>query len=152
MRLKRTRSRLAIGAMVALVASVTTAASASAQAGDDHYAVLVDPMTSDAPEDGGSIHVDTVDGFDAEGGVLVIDPGTDSEEMLTYESVDPTSQRNRRYIPTDSVAARGWCVGDYNVEVHPTIASAPISRFTSPPSWIFPIVALRLLSERQLVS
>jgi hypothetical protein len=60
MRLKRTRSRLAIGAMVALVASVTTAASASAQAGDDHYAVLVDPMTSDAPEDGGSIHVDTV--------------------------------------------------------------------------------------------
>lgn len=80
-----------VGALFALVFPVTAVAPASAQEPDEAQAVLVGAITPEAPGDGGSIRVDAVDGFEAEGGIVVIDPGTDSEETMTYDGVDPVS-------------------------------------------------------------
>lgn len=109
--------RLVLVAHLVLAATVGTNILVTPVTASDGGATVVDTITVEAPTNGGSLAVSDIGVFNPDGGTALIEPGTPSEESVTYTGVD---------------AAVGSLLGLVRTAPRDHPAGAPISASTIP--------------------
>jgi murein DD-endopeptidase MepM/ murein hydrolase activator NlpD len=78
---------VALCALIALPAALTASVARAQPAG----AYLVHSVTESSPANGGRVVVDTIDPFQASGGLAIFEPGSAASETFTYSGVDEST-------------------------------------------------------------
>lgn len=128
-----TRPRLRANALCALIALGAALAAPPARA-QVAGAYLVHAVTAASPASGESVVVDTVEPFQAGGGLAIFEPGSTSAEVFSYSGVDPATSELTGIVRTAPSAHPGGSFVQSIRDARPSPQPKPSPKPTPRPS------------------